>query len=607
MSSPSLNDKQYFAQRPTTKSRKPLLVVAGLVVVGVLALALGLGLGLGLKHHHNASAASSSPSPSAAPLQTSPTENFVLSGSIVGQPPQTRTYNFTISQVSGAPDGVQRSMLVVNGLYPGPTIEANQGDRLVVNVFNQIENATAIHWHGLFQNGTNFFDGTAGITECGIPPGQSLTYNFTFGEFYGTTWYHHSFPQAYLLRILTPRSDSTQYSDGITGALIVYPTASNPPSIPKYDQDLVVELSDWYHDFSTDLLAQYLSPDGIQGTPGNEPVPDGGTLNGLGQYGAAGSGGTYFNFTLEANKTYRLRLINTGSFTSIRFSIDNHTLTIVEADSLLVEPINVSGVTLAVAQRYSVLFTTNQTAGNYWMRAELATDMFTYTQPGQNTDIRGILKYTPLDALPTASDDPGANGLGDLDTSLLVPAIAVNAPESTVHYSATVSFQNTDQGKFLAFLNSTSWEPLAGTSTLLAVKNSSSFAEEGAGISSVGDQLIVTEDRISVIDFEVDNLDDGDHPFHLHGHRPWIVGAGAGRYTGQPLNSTNPMSRDVILIPAYTYVVLRFVTDNPGVWAFHCHLSWHMAAGLLMQFNSLPSVSSQFDIPQAILSQCGAS
>ncbi|KZT43398.1 hypothetical protein SISSUDRAFT_978652 [Sistotremastrum suecicum HHB10207 ss-3] len=592
MSSPSLNDKQFFAQRQKTKSRKPLLVVAGLALVGVLALALGLGLGLGLKHHHNASAASSSPSPSAAPLQTSPTENFVLSGSIVGQPPQTRTYNFTISQVTGAPDGVQRSMLVVNGLYPGPTIEANQGDRLVVNVFNQIENATAIHWHGLFQNGTNFFDGTAGITECGIPPGQSLTYNFTFGEFYGTTWYH---------------AHSTQYSDGITGALIVYPTASNPPSIPKYDQDLVVELSDWYHDFSTDLLAQYLSPDGIQGTPGNEPVPDGGTLNGLGQYGAAGSGGTYFNFTLEANKTYRLRLINTGSFTSIRFSIDNHTLTIVEADSLLVEPINVSGVTLAVAQRYSVLFTTNQTSGNYWMRAELATDMFTYTQPGQNTDIRGILKYTSTDALPTASDDPGANGLGDLDTSLLVPAIHVNAPESTVRYSATVSFQNTDQGKFLAFLNSTSWEPLAGTSTLLAVRNSSGFAEEGAGISSVGDQLIVTEDRISVIDFEVDNLDDGDHPFHLHGHRPWIVGAGAGRYTGQPLNSTNPMSRDVILIPAYTYVVLRFVTDNPGVWAFHCHLSWHMAAGLLMQFNSLPSVSSQFDIPQAILSQCGAS
>lgn len=78
-------------------------------------------------------------------------------------------------------------------MYPGPTIEANQGDRLIVHVQNNLPNATAIHWHGLvsladffkchsdltldkFQNGTNFYDGTEGITQCGIPPGESLTY-----------------------------------------------------------------------------------------------------------------------------------------------------------------------------------------------------------------------------------------------------------------------------------------------------------------------------------------------------------------------------------------------------------------------------------------------
>lgn len=58
-------------------------------------------------------------------------------------------------------------MLFINGKFPGPLIEVNRGDRLVVNVTNQLsKNATTIHWHGLFQNGTNWFDGTTG--ECAV-------------------------------------------------------------------------------------------------------------------------------------------------------------------------------------------------------------------------------------------------------------------------------------------------------------------------------------------------------------------------------------------------------------------------------------------------------
>ena len=89
---------------------------------------------------------------------------------------------------------------------------------------------------------------------------------------------------------------STQYTDGVTGALIVYPTDPAPKGFPSWDQELVVQLSDLYHTFSSELLAAYLSvcyfswccllwekliismnqPSGIDGTPGDEPVPDGG-------------------------------------------------------------------------------------------------------------------------------------------------------------------------------------------------------------------------------------------------------------------------------------------------------------------------------------------
>ena len=106
--------------------------------------------------------------------------------------------------------------------------------------------------------------------------------------------------------------------------------------------------------------------------------------------------------TDENAPSYRLRLIHIGTLADIRFSVDGHALTVVEADGTLTAPVAVAGVALAVAQRYSVLLTTttagssndsnnSSKGGAFWMRAELLPDMFTYPLPGQNTDVRGIL------------------------------------------------------------------------------------------------------------------------------------------------------------------------------------------------------------------------
>ena len=61
------------------------------------------------------------------------------------------------------------------GQFPGPLVEVNSGDELVVNVFNQLPNGTSLHWHGQLQNGTNYMDGTTGITQCPIPPGMNFS------------------------------------------------------------------------------------------------------------------------------------------------------------------------------------------------------------------------------------------------------------------------------------------------------------------------------------------------------------------------------------------------------------------------------------------------
>ncbi|KAF8525922.1 multicopper oxidase 2A [Hysterangium stoloniferum] len=545
-----------------------------------------LGLGLIHKHLHYEAIV-----PLLPPLRPQAESAFVLN-KLVGQPPQTRVYDFTVDLAWGAPDGVPRTMLVVNGMYPGPTIEANQADRLVVHVKNNLPNATSIHWHGLFQNGTNFYDGAVGITECGIPPGQSLTYNFTFGGFSGTTWWH---------------SHSTQYTDGVSGALIVHPTLSPPPEFPSWDEEIVIQMADWYHRMSEDLLVDYLSV--CVASPLAYICVQ--TLNGLGQYDSKGS---YFSFTLQPNKTYRLRLINAGSFPSIRFSVDWHPLTLIEADGTMLEPVTVSGITVAVAQRYSVLLHTNATAnenGTYWIRTILQDDMFKYKY-FSNLNVRAILRYAgaPSLGLPGHPDSPdpgpGVDNALDVDGfTHLRPLIPEPSPEVTKVYTMTMSFQKISDARVLGFMNTTSWEIPRGDTTLLAVaRNPKGYAPEGAIIAPV-DQLMITEDSIQVVELRIDNLDDGDHPFHLHGLRPWLMGSAPGRYIGQSVDP-HPLRRDTFVIPAFSYYIIRFVTDNPGLWAFHCHLVWHMAAGLLMQINSLPSKSAQFDIPQDIISQCAA-
>jgi FtsP/CotA-like multicopper oxidase with cupredoxin domain len=157
--------------------------------------------------------------------------------------------------------GVLRKMLVINGRFPGPLIRANRGDRVVVNVTNGLSNGTSIHWHGMLQNGTNWMDGSVGITQCPIPPGKSFTYNFTIDNQYGTYWYHSHY--------------STQYSDGLVGPFIVH-APEEKQARESYDYDQIILLQDWYHDLSAALLPTYLA----SGNENVEPVPDNGLIQG---------------------------------------------------------------------------------------------------------------------------------------------------------------------------------------------------------------------------------------------------------------------------------------------------------------------------------------
>jgi hypothetical protein len=105
-------------------------------------------------------------------------------------PRRVRNYNWTILDRIANPDGVYRPMIMINGQFPGPLIECNEGDTLVIDVDNQSVNATSIHFHGIFQNGTNWMDGANGVTQCPIAPGGRFRYRFTVNGQSGTYFYH---------------------------------------------------------------------------------------------------------------------------------------------------------------------------------------------------------------------------------------------------------------------------------------------------------------------------------------------------------------------------------------------------------------------------------
>lgn len=92
----------------------------------------------------------------------------------------TVNYDFDVGWVVANPDGVfPRQTIGINGQWPIPPITANVGDRVVVNVKNNLENqTTSLHFHGIYQNGSTEMDGAAGASQCPIPPGSTFTYDF---------------------------------------------------------------------------------------------------------------------------------------------------------------------------------------------------------------------------------------------------------------------------------------------------------------------------------------------------------------------------------------------------------------------------------------------
>ena len=261
------------------------------------------------------------------------------------------TLNWNITWVRAAPDGFARPFIGINGQWPCPPIVINYGDQVKINVFNGLGNeTTAIHFHGIAQNGTTYEDGPAMVTQCPIPPGETFVYQFKLSQI-GTFWYH-----AHI---------GGQYIDGFRGPLIV--KNPNTPPYGNVDGDLTLTLTDVYHDEAPSLIHYYLSPDNSDSTGGAEPVPNAALINEA----------QNVKFSVAPGKTYLFRVINMGGIAAQWLQFDQHVMTIVEVDGQYVQPRNVSQLFVGAAQRYGVLVRTKADASkNYAVVASMNVAMF---------------------------------------------------------------------------------------------------------------------------------------------------------------------------------------------------------------------------------------
>lgn len=534
--------------------------------------------------------------------------------------PTTREYNFTISDILASPDGVLRNMTVINGKFPGPMVECNSGDTLRINVFNNGSDPTTIHFHGLFFNGSNYNDGASSINQCEIPSNRSYTYEFKIEENqYGTYWYHSHF--------------GTQYADGVLGPVVIHSKEEQKLVGGLYDHEMVIMVSDYYHDVAENYLDDYLASN----NENDEPTPDNGWIQGSNVFNKPNDyyrdtemiqeHSAYHMFNLKPDTKYRLRIINSGFFADLDYSIDQHPLKIIEADGTLVKPIEVEVLNIAVAQRYSVIVETNATSENnlFWMHAKLNNYCFGHDNAWLNTDVKALVTYDdkiPYNLIsPSLPQMPNSTEYSywknpeckELDESLLHPLIPDNAPAKWDHHfrldaSFMIGAYQLDRG----FFNSTTYRPMKSSTLYKQITNVSDSDPDWAKTGSIvpwDDQLIINiKEPGAVVDLLVNNLDDGSHPFHLHGYKFWILRASSGNFKFHQYDEVDPsleyMKRDTVNIPGYGYALIRIVADNPGVWPFHCHIGWHMEAGLLMQLNVLSSIYRNWEFPDAWMELC---
>ncbi|KAJ1900933.1 ferroxidase fet3 [Kickxella alabastrina] len=485
--------------------------------------------------------------------------------------------DWDLTYVQASPDNQsERRVIGVNGKWPPPTVHVSLGDTLIINAHNSLDEATSLHTHGFFQNGTNFYDGAVGATECGIAPNSTYSYEINVTQT-GTYWIHSHY--------------MAQYVDGLRTPLISHP----PKEHYDYDKDIVVMLEAWYSRSSRDIRDQLLSTSERIRTAPFQPQM---LINSVG-----GQNTNQTKLEIRPGKKYRLRLINVSGTAMVRFGIEDHKLQVIEVDGVDTEIKEVNSMQLSVGQRASVLVTAkNTTQFNYIYHADIFTDIQLGVARSE-IPYMGIVEYSPDAELKndTARSSVDWDFFEDID---LVPI--EKTPPPGVHKWVPLEVHTSifdDRREHLAFNNRTYKPPIVPSLVTALTTGFQAYYPDVYGFKS--NPVIL--DPLTDVEVAIFNLDVNSHPFHLHGHNFFIMVRGTidRNQKNRIAAAKFPIRRDTITVPPTAYAIVRFRADNPGVWLFHCHMQFHVEQGLAMTFVEAPfRIAANITLPQQLKQNC---
>ncbi|XP_058085214.1 L-ascorbate oxidase-like [Magnolia sinica] len=539
-----------------------------------------------------------------------------------------RRYKWEVQYQFKAPDCYTKLAIAINGKTPGPTILAQQGDTIIVELKNSLltENV-AIHWHGIRQIGTPWSDGTEGVSQCPITPGDTFVYKFVVDR-PGTYLYHAHY--------------GMQREAGLYGSIRVsVPDGETEPFTYDYDRSII--LTDWWH------KSTYEQVTGLSSIPFqwvNEPESL--LIQGKGRFNcslvtpSSSNSAAICNtsnpecgpyvLTVVPGKTYRLRIGSLTSLSALNFGIEGHNMTVVEADGHYVEPFVVKYLNIYSGETYSVLVKADQNPSrNYWAATNVVS-----RRPDTPTGL-AIFNYYPNHPRKLPTTTPPTGPLWNDTNVRVAQSLMIKSHKGYIHQPPLTSdrvmillnTQNRINGFVRWSINNVSFT-LPHTPYLVALKENLTNAFDQTpppetydyanyDIYSVAPNTNATSSNSiyrlkfnSTVDIILQNANTMNpnnsetHPWHLHGHDFWVLGYGNGVFDPvndpKKYNLVDPIMKNTVPVHPYGWTALRFRADNPGVWAFHCHIEAHFFLGMGVVFEE--GVEKVGKLPSSIMG-CG--
>jgi FtsP/CotA-like multicopper oxidase with cupredoxin domain len=522
---------------------------------------------------------------------------LIGSGAPLWSAPATRElvgpdFDLTIDSLRVNFTGEARKGIVVNGSLPAPLLRMRQGDEVTIRVTNRLREPTSIHWHGFILPAD--MDGVPGLSFDGIAPGSTFTYRFKVNQ-YGTYWYHsHS---------------RFQEQVGLYGPIVIERRGGERHAA---DREHVLLLSDWtdhdpehiyatlkrqsdYYNFNKRTVADFLADARARGWDAARAEKRMWSSMRMDPSDLADVGGYAYTYLLNGatpadnwtatftpGERVRLRIINGSSMSFFDLRIPGLPLTVVAADGQDVEPVTVDELRIGTAEVYDVIVSPRDAAytlfaqsmdrsgfarGTLAPRAGMAAEvpkldapaLLTMADMGMNHSQMSHepLRHAPAESGPIVDmrasmamprlEDPGV-GLRDNGRRVLTYAdlATLGGPIDARDASREIELHLT--GHMERYI----WS-----------FNGQKFSDAAPLRFNHGERLRLTLVNDTMM----------THPIHLHGMWSEIVDP-QGRFLARKHTVTvQPAQRLSCLVTA----------DALGRWAYHCHLLYHMEAGMFRE------------------------